>query len=90
MLSVLCGWHQLSACHGLFKAFWGLQIQDERGEVWVGLCIKTGEICWCNGPYESGGWNDGMSFEDALVSMLEHVSIVKPGWPKKRVNVTFF
>ena len=38
--------------------------------LFVGLCIKTGDICWWNGPYEPGIWNDGMIFEDALVSML--------------------
>ena len=38
----------------------------------MGLCIRTGDICWWNGPYEPGIWNDGMIFEDALVSMLEY------------------
>ena len=38
----------------------------------MGLCIKTGDICWWNGPYEPGIWNDEMIFKDALVSMLEY------------------
>jgi hypothetical protein len=38
----------------------------------VGLCIKMGDICWWNGPYEPGIWKDGMIFKDALVLMLEY------------------
>jgi hypothetical protein len=38
----------------------------------VGLCIKTGDICWWNGPYEPGMWNNRMIFKDALVSILEY------------------
>ncbi len=30
-----------------------------------------GDICWWNGLYEPGIWNDGMIFKDASVSMLE-------------------
>ncbi len=38
----------------------------------MGLCIKKRVICWCNGPYEPGIWNNGMIFKDELVSMLEY------------------
>ncbi len=38
----------------------------------MGLCINTGDICWWNGPYEPGIWNDEMIFKDALMSMLEY------------------
>jgi hypothetical protein len=37
----------------------------------VGLCIRTGDICWWNGPYEPGEWNDEMIFKDALAKKLE-------------------
>ena len=37
----------------------------------VGLCIKTGNICWWNGPYQPGDWNDQMIFKDALEKNLE-------------------
>ena len=56
---------------GYSKPFGGFKFKMSGVRCEVGLCIKTGEICWCNGPYESGGWNDGIIFEDALVSMLE-------------------
>jgi hypothetical protein len=35
------------------------------------LCIKTGNICWWNGFYQRGDWNDQMIFKDALVKNLE-------------------
>jgi hypothetical protein len=72
-LYALCGWHQLSACHGLFKKFWSFKFKKSGVRFEVGLCTKTGEICWWNGPYyEPGDWNDGIIFEVALVSMLEY------------------
>ncbi len=37
----------------------------------VGLCMIMGDICWWNGPYEPGDWNDGMIFEDLLITMME-------------------
>ena len=37
----------------------------------VGIGIKSGDICWWNGPYEPGMWNDHMIFGDGLVHELE-------------------
>ena len=37
----------------------------------VGLCIRTGDIVWINGPYECGLWNDLMIFRNSLLSHLE-------------------
>jgi hypothetical protein len=55
---------------GYSKPFWSYKKSWVRHE--VGLCIKTRDICWWNGPHKPGIWNDGMIFKDALVSMLEY------------------
>jgi len=57
---------------GYSEPFWSYKFQKSGGRYEVGLCIKTGDICWWNGPYKPGIWNDGMIFEDTLVSMLEY------------------
>ncbi len=35
------------------------------------MCIKTGNICWWNGPYQPCDWNNQMIFKDALAKNLE-------------------
>jgi hypothetical protein len=35
------------------------------------LCIKTGNICWWNGPYKPGDWNNEMIFMDAMAKYLQ-------------------
>ena len=47
--------------------------KSKKSALWyeVGLCIKTGEICWVNGGYPPGETNDDMIFQDALVDELE-------------------
>jgi hypothetical protein len=57
---------------GYSKPFWSCKFQKSGARYEVGLCIKTGDICWLNGPYEAGICNDGMIFKDTLVSMLEY------------------
>jgi hypothetical protein len=37
----------------------------------VGLCIKTGNICWWAGPYLPGILNDEMIFKHGLAKLLE-------------------
>ena len=37
----------------------------------IGIGILSGYICWLNGPYSPGVWNDDMIFGDALVGKLE-------------------
>ena len=37
----------------------------------VGLCIKTGDICWVNGGYPPGKKNDDMLYQDTIVDELE-------------------
>jgi len=43
---------------GCSKPFWSFKFKKSGMRYEVGLCIKTGEICWWNGPYELGDWND--------------------------------
>jgi hypothetical protein len=56
---------------GYSKPFWSYKFKKSGVRYEVGLCILTGDICWWNGPYEPGIWNDGMIFEDALKLNLE-------------------
>ena len=37
----------------------------------VGISILSGDICWINGPYEAGRWNDISIFRDSLMSHLD-------------------
>ena len=55
---------------GYSKPFYSHKFKKSGVRYEVGLCIKTGDICWWNGPYEPGIWNDEMIFKDALLSML--------------------
>ena len=57
---------------GYSKPFYSHKFKKSGVRYEVGLCIKTGDICWWNGPYEPGIWNDEMIFKDGLVSMLEY------------------
>ncbi len=57
---------------GYSKPFWSYKFKKSGARYEVGLCIKTGDICWWNGPYEPGIRNDGMIFKDELVSILEY------------------
>jgi hypothetical protein len=43
----------------------------------VGVCIKTGVICWVNGPYKPGLFNDLMIFRDKLLPRLIHGETVE-------------
>lgn len=36
----------------------------------VGICIRTGWICWINGPYAAGSWSDQRIALDELVYVL--------------------
>ena len=36
----------------------------------VGICIKTGKICWWNGPFLPGDENDDMIFQQGLAQEL--------------------
>lgn len=42
----------------------------------VALNIRTGEICWINGPYQCGSWPDPSIFKDGLDSELEEGEMV--------------
>ena len=57
---------------GYSKPFYSHKFKKSGVRYEVGLCIKTGDICWWNGPYEPGIWKDEMIFKDALLSMLEY------------------
>jgi len=43
----------------------------------IGLCIKTGWICWWNGPFEPGLYNDESIFHKGLVGWLEEGELVE-------------
>lgn len=53
------------------KWFWSYKFRKCGLRYEVGICILTGHICWLNGPYAPGIWNDDMIFGDALVHELE-------------------
>lgn len=36
----------------------------------VCVCIQTGDICWINGPFKCGRWNDVMTFRGNLKQLL--------------------
>ena len=57
---------------GYSKPFYSHKFKKSWVRYEVGLCIKTGDICWWNGPYEPGIWKDEMIFKDGLVSLLEY------------------
>jgi hypothetical protein len=56
---------------GYSKVLYSYKFKKSGIRYEVGLCIKTGEICWWSGPYAPGIWNDEMIFKDALVHYLE-------------------
>ncbi len=56
---------------GWSKSFYSYKFNKSGLRYEVGLCIKTGDICWWSGPYEPGIWNDGSFFKDGLVTHLE-------------------
>lgn len=37
----------------------------------VATSIKQGDICWINGPYPAGAWNDISIFRDGLMQSLD-------------------
>ena len=43
----------------------------------VGLCIKTGEICWLHGPFPAGAYNDITIFRSALKQHLDDYELVE-------------
>ena len=57
---------------GYSKPFWSYKFNKSGVRYVVGLCIRTGDICWWSGPHEPRIWNDEIIFKDALVSMLEY------------------
>jgi hypothetical protein len=56
---------------GYSKRFYSYKFKKSAYRYEVGLCIKTGDICWWSGPYPPGKWNDGMIFQDGLAYHLE-------------------
>ena len=56
---------------GYSKPFWSYKFKKSGLRYEVGLCIKTGDICWWSGPYAPGMWNDLSIFRDSLQLMLE-------------------
>lgn len=56
---------------GYCKPFWSYKFKRSGLRYEVGLCIKTGDICWWSGPYAPGTWTDLTIFQDSLQLMLE-------------------
>lgn len=55
----------------LSRIFWSYKFKMCGLRYEVGIGIQSGDICWINGPYEPGLYNDDMIFGDALVQELE-------------------
>ena len=71
-------------CHNNFqiakkyrKPFYSYKFEKSGFRYEVGLCSKTGDICWWAGPYLPGIWNDEMIFRDGLANLLEPGEKVK-------------
>lgn len=56
---------------GYAKDFWSYKFKKSGLRYEVALCIKTGDICWWNGPFQPGVYNDDMVFNKGLAGMLE-------------------
>jgi len=53
-----------------FKSFWSYKFKKMGLRYEIGLNIKTGDICWWNGPFPPGDMNDDMCFRDCLAMWL--------------------
>jgi hypothetical protein len=53
------------------KPFYWYKFKKSGFRYEVGLCIKTGNICWWAGPYLPGIWNNEMIFKEELAKFLE-------------------
>lgn len=53
------------------RAFWSYKFKSDGLRYEVGLSILNGDICWINGPFPPGIWNDGDIFKSLLVHMLD-------------------
>jgi hypothetical protein len=62
---------------GYLKPFYDYKFKRSRHRYEVGLCIKTGNFCLWNGPYEPGDWNNKMIFKDVLAKNWRLPSSVK-------------
>jgi hypothetical protein len=58
-------------CDGLEQSFYSFKFKKSGLLYEIGLCIKTGDICWWSGPYAPGMWNDLSIFRDGLMTHLE-------------------
>lgn len=56
---------------GYYKDLYSFKFKKSGYRNEVRLNIKTGGICWWQGPYPPGVWNDNMIFQDALAKALE-------------------
>ena len=55
----------------LVRSFWSHKFWNQVLRYEVALCIKTGDICWINGPDKCGNWNDIIIFRDSLMLEVE-------------------
>jgi hypothetical protein len=52
------------------KSFYSYKSKKSGLQFKVGLCIKTGDICWWSWPCAPGIWNDLSIFRDKLMTHL--------------------
>jgi hypothetical protein len=57
----------------------------------LGICILTGDLCWINGPFIPGLWNDWKIFRDCglMDSLLPGETVLADGvyhWPAETPN----
>ncbi len=64
-------WTNFCIVMGWSKSFYAFKLKKSGLQYKVGMCIKTGDICWWSGSYEPGMWNDLSNFRDGLVTHLE-------------------
>jgi hypothetical protein len=65
---------------GYSKPLWSYKFKKSGLQYKVGLCIKTGDICWWSRPYAPGKWNALTIFTDSLQLMLEPGEWCETDW----------
>jgi len=53
------------------KQFYTKKLNKSAMRYELGVCIRTGDLVWINGPFPPGDWNDLDIFRNALLHMLE-------------------
>ena len=59
------------------KRFYSYKFKKPGLRYEVGICIKSGEICWLHGPFPAGAYNDLSIFRSALKNTLDEYEVVE-------------